>query len=97
MELLIMDTIFGWEVIRNGKPLRFFTEYHEAKEYADYFNGNKKHRWGVPVGDYFKKTHVCKDCGVIKHSRKEAGKFFNHYTLDGIHYDVSPGCKYHRK
>lgn len=44
MELIITETLFGFEVLRGRKSLRFFTDYHLAKEYADYFNGKKKHR-----------------------------------------------------
>lgn len=93
-ELLVNEGLFGFFVSRRGKPIKTFKTYTEAREYADYYNGKKKHKWDVPSGDYFRKKYVCKDCGLVKHSRKEGGNWYNHYTQDGITFDVAPGCKY---
>jgi len=94
IRLYIQEGLFGFDVIRQGKPVRSFTKHSEAVKFVNDQHGKKRHVWDMPAGDYFSKRYECKDCGLKRSYHKKDGKHFNSYSLEGVHYDIAPPCKF---
>lgn len=90
---IISQNIFGFTVTRGGHRPKHFKTYDSAKDYADWHNAKKKHRWNDALD--WQGSAVCEDCKLTKKVVRNGEIILvTYHDQEGIVYDKSPGCKF---
>jgi len=89
----ISQGLFGFTATKNGHRPKHFKTFDSAKEWTDWMNSKKKHRWCDPTD--WQGSSICEDCKLSKKVVRNGEIILITYTdLDGVIYDKSPGCKF---
>jgi len=89
----ISQNLFGYSVTRDGHRPKHFKTYESAKEWADWQNAKKKHRWGKPQD--WQGSAICEDCNLTKKVVRNGEIILvTYHDREGVIYDKSPGCKF---